>query len=212
MRRVLCLMNGGTRMKLQKIKRVCVNEGVALVREGLGPTSAAGLTGDAERLNMVQQWVGIPGALYAVEGVRVTPGVLAAVWDLSEKQKGDIEWLEDADEGWLRQLPSQIDEEAPRLGIVQIGSYSFFRQREDEERQEAAIGVRDDYLAPVRACEGPKQYMVCGNRAGDLWLICYVKGQLCAAIRAGSDATMISCVAVARELAERGVVIQTELA
>lgn len=184
-------------MKVQKIKKVCLKDGIALVE-----TPTRGGTTDC---NHVVQWVGTHDALYAVDTLRVDIGILAAIWDLTDKQKGEVEWREDTEKAWLTRLPQLIDEDAPKLGVLAIGDYCFFQQ--DVEAETPLIVVTAGKLEPVKACHGRCQYMVMRDDQDDPWLICYVNGELKAAIRASNDPMINGVVGAVRVIAQSGVTI-----
>ena len=180
-------------MKLSKIKSVCRAEGMVLMVEPMRAVE------DGKACNTISQWIGTRSAMYAADlGATVDLGVLANIWELTDKQKDAMTWSHEAPEEWLARLPGMMSKDAPVIGVALIGTETFFRTPDGK-----AACVCMELMEPVVKQEGIHSYTVQRMPGGKLWLLCYVDESLCAAIRCNTNRIRANtAMRRARKLAE----------
>lgn len=182
-------------MKLSKIKSVCRAEGMVLMVEPMRAVEAG------EALNTISQWIGTRSAMYATDlGVIVDLGVLANIWELTDKQQDAMTWSHEdpAEWSWLARLPGMMSKDVPVIGVAELSGAAFIRTPDGK-----AACVCMELMEPVIKQEGIHSYTVQRMPDGWLWLLCYVDESLCAAIRCNTNRLRANtAMHRARELAE----------
>lgn len=182
-------------MKLSKIKSVCRAERMVLMVEPMRAVE------DGKACNTISQWIGTRSAMYAADlGATVDLGVLANIWELTDKQQDAMTWSHEAPEEWewLARLPGMMSKDAPVIGVAELGTAAFFRTPDGK-----AACVCMELMEPVIKQEGIHSYTVQRMPGGKLWLLCYVDESLCAAICCNTDWMRAkAAMSRARELVE----------
>lgn len=183
-------------VKLSKIKKVCMADGQIRLYNVDSPE------------NMILQWLGVDGAMYPVEGVRLTLDMLAVIWEMdAAKIKGmdAVEMdLEDAvnaslvdpmDAECMRITPAWVDmESVPDICMARV----FDTQAIKLESGRMTL-LADAYCRPCR--DGKTDYEIV--RKDRLLAAVYTDGKLSGLIRPVSNRTAVMANAMLKSLAAR---------
>lgn len=188
-------------MKLSRIKKACMDEGVIRLYSVEAPGNA------------VFQWLGTDGALYAVEGCELTLTTLMAIWEIDSKKAANMDMVEDTlrgaverrlltdrDADILAGAPAMIDSmSAPPLVMAHIGCYWAMKFGEDH-----VMFASENNFAP---CIG-KHIVAMDIHADDAtgepaWIAVYADGKLCGMVRPTSKIEAERLLELVREVARR---------
>lgn len=188
-------------MKLSRIKKACMDEGVIRLY-------SVEKTGNA-----IFQWLGTNEALYAVEGCELTLTTLQAIWEIDSKKAANLDMVEDTLRGAVERrlltdrdvhiltgAPALIDmENAPLLSIIVINDHRVIACGDDR-----VIFVPEARFAPCYAkAILSMEYYENGDTGEPAWIATYTDGKLCGMVRPVKKVAAERLRALAKEVARR---------